>query len=143
MFSLPPHRTALATLVIAVGLAVPCLAGPPASIREPDAQRLAERSFAAFAADWVAHLQQRVSRERDKPRLRAGALAPVATFREIGDDYTTELRSTGRPAAPYVGVVHYTELVYACANLETRDCPRAMETPISEVFRYDAGRWVY
>ena len=142
MFSIPPVKTALAVAVLGLVLATPAVADRPASIA-PDAQRRAEVSFASFAAGWMADLQHRMARERDKPRLRAGALAPVATFREIADDYTIELQVTGRPQAPYVGVVHYPELVFTCANLATRDCPLAMESPVSEIFRYRAGRWVY
>ena len=145
MLSPPLHGTALAALVLGITLALtsPGLADRPPPTPGADARRLAEASFQQFASEWVATLHGRIARERDKPKLRAGAIAPLATFREIDLDYTTELRTTGRPQAPYVGVVHYTELTFTCTNLTTQDCPLAMKTPVSEVFRYRAGRWVY
>ena len=119
------------------------LADPPASL-DPDATPAgAEASFEAFARDWMTRVQARGERERRNPRLTAGPREMVATYREVGPDFETQLQATGRPGAPYVGVLRYTENVFACSDLHATDCHAVAALPVTEVFRLRDGRWVY
>jgi hypothetical protein len=119
------------------------LAEPPARI-DPDATpRGAEASFEAFARDWMARVRARGERERANPRLTPGAREIVATYREVGPGFETQLQATGRPAAPYVGVLHYTENVFTCSDLHATDCHVVSAQDVTEVFRLRDGRWVY
>jgi hypothetical protein len=134
----------LAALLAA--LAVPCgaaLADPPARF-DPDASsRSAKASFETFARDWMARVQARGERDRANPRLSPGATQLVATYREVGREFETELQPTGRPATPYVGVLRYTERVVTCADLHATDCRVVSTLPVTEVFRLRDDRWVY
>jgi len=74
-----------------------------------------EASFRAFANAWLARLR------------KAGA----AQGRRILDAFETELRPTGSAKAPWVGVLRYCEQT------------PSKRTVVSEIFRYQAGEWVY
>lgn len=130
----------LLLMLVLVGVTAPSVADVPAA-QAPALDRRAEASFARFAARWIE--SQRRRHEKAAPHLRPGPRAPIATLRRIDPEYRAELRSTGRPAAPYVGVVHYTELLYTCRGLDARDCTLAAEEPQAAIFRYRRGRWEY
>ena len=133
----------LALLVVV--LAIPFAAGgePPARL-DPDASaRNAQASFDSFARDWMARARARSERDRANPRLAPGARDLVATYREVGKDFKTELQPTGRPNSPYVGVLRYTENVVACADLHGTDCHTVSTVPVTEVFRLRDGHWIY
>jgi hypothetical protein len=132
-----------AAVLALLALALPAAAQPPASHSPLEAQRRAERSFSRFAADWVARQQQRLEDERTRPRLISGGESPMALYHAIGDDFSTELRATGQPAAPWVGVVNYTELVYSCTGADATSCALSASSPVSEIFRFRDGRWIY
>lgn len=123
-------------------IAAPSLANPPAAI--PDAgQRRAERSFDSFAAAWMEKVRALEERHRAKPTVKSGAERPLVTYRGYGEDYDVELRPTGHPGAPYVGLLRYTEHVYSCRDVEATSCSIASTVPVTEIFRYKDGRWSY
>lgn len=133
-----------ATSFLAVLLAAQvALAGPPASIHPDATPGAAEASFRAFARDWMARVRARGERERENPRLTPNAREMVATYREVGPDFETQLLATGRPVSTYVGVLRYTENVFACSDLHATDCHAVSTRPVTEVFRLRDGRWVY
>ena len=122
----------------------------PAWSGDPDLQ--ASESFDEFARSWMGSVQELgvegipvvmidedTAVDRNGPRDRSG----VVTFREYGDEFTTELRTTGREATPYVGLLHYTESVYNCRESDPRNCSDIATAPVTEIFRYEEGRWVY
>ena len=80
---------------------------------------------------------------RANPTVKPGAATPLITYRGYSDDYHLELRPTGHPSAPYVGLLRYTELVYSCRSADAKDCSIASSVPVTEIFRYQNGRWVY
>jgi len=67
----------------------------------------------------------------------------VVTIRKYGDEFTTELRATGRDGAEYVGILHYSESVYNCRENDIENCSEPSTVPVTEIFRYDDGRWIY
>ena len=58
------------------------------------------------------------------------------------DDFEIELRPTGYPRAPFVGLLRYTEQQVSCQT-PNRACGVTAATPVTEIFRYQNGRWVY
>ena len=134
---------ALAVWLLVLLAAHGALAGPPASIDTNAPQGGAEESFRAFARDWMAHVQARGERERANPRLTPGARGVIATYREAGAGFETELQATGHPESPYVGVLRYTENVFNCSDLRATDCHAVSAVPVTEVFRLRDGHWVY
>lgn len=132
--------TLILVLLAAHGTA---LADPPASIDPNAPPSGVEASFRKFARDWMTRAQARGARERANPRLTPGAREVIATYREVGAEFETQLQETGRPGAPYVGVLRYTESVFACSDLRATDCRIVSSVPVTEVFRLRGGHWVY
>jgi hypothetical protein len=90
------------------------------TICERPAQRAAsvsdaetEASFRVFAHGWLEKLR------------RAGA------GRAIGSEFETEVRPTGNARSPWVGVLRYCERT------------RGSSAVVTELFRFEAGEWVY
>ena len=128
-----PARGALSALMaLFVVAAAPALADSPAAI--PPAHGNAEASFETFAHSWMAKLGRAATGNK---------AASKKSYRGFGKDFHTNLRVTGNPAAPYVGLLQYTEVLYACSGPSGRGCRVASTTPVMEIFRYKGGRWVY
>jgi hypothetical protein len=135
------------TLVVALALAwIPAAApaDPPAMLADGGTQASrAELSFASFAGDWMSRARARGDHASRAPRARPGSAGLVFSYRAVDPDYRTELRPTGRPVSPYVGVLHYTELTYTCSDVRGSRCAVTSSLPLAEVFRYRDGRWGY
>jgi hypothetical protein len=91
-----------------------------------------ETSFATFAR---THL--------DKLRTAGAAQSPPDGPRQIGSEFETELRRTGNRQAPFVGVLRYCELVLRCADGDAASCHPSKRSVVTEIFRFQAGEWVY
>jgi hypothetical protein len=91
----------------------PTLCERPAQPAASVADPETERSFRLFAHGWLEKLR----------RASAG--------REIGPELETELRPTGNARSPWVGVLRYCER------------GRGGSAVVTELFRFEAGRWVY
>jgi len=118
------------------------MADSPAAISDASRSR-AEDQFNQFAKTWMANVQRLQTQDRDKPTVRAGASGTQVSYRGYGEDYSVELRPTGHPSAPYVGLLRYTELMYSCPSASSKDCSVSSRVPVTEIFRYENGRWSY
>ena len=92
--------------------AAPALAESPAAIRKPGDER-AKVSFDRFAETWMAKIHRLEEDNRSRPTVRPGPSSPVVTYRGYGDDYSVEMRPTGHPSAPYVGILRYSEHLFS------------------------------
>ena len=140
-----PRSTAL-VLCSAFLLAAPAGAAPPkatSGAKTAPSQERAEAAFQDFARDWMAKVHRAEARERKSPKVAAGPGSMLFTYRGYGEDFRTELRPTGQAVAPFVGLLHYTEQVYSCKSLESRDCTVAATVPVTEIFRLQGDRWSY
>jgi hypothetical protein len=135
------RRSALAACA-ALLFSQPALSDSPAAIPSPG-DELAQASFERFAQSWMAKVRRLAEEQQRKPTVRPGAGSPLVTYRNYGDDFDTELRPTGHPSAPYVGILRYTENLYSCSSLKADDCTIASTVPVTEIFRFQDGRWVY
>jgi hypothetical protein len=134
------------TFVIAFALACIPAGAPaePAMLADGGTQvSRADLSFASFAEEWIGRARNRGEQARRAPRAREGSEGIVFTYRAVDPDYETELRPTGRPVSPYVGIVHYKELTYTCGDAHGSRCAVTSSLPLAEVFRYRDGRWGY
>jgi hypothetical protein len=136
------RRAAAVALGLALGLCAPAW-GAGDVARASASQERAAASFEDFARQFMAKARGHEERERRKPRVAAGPGSAIFTYRGYGEEYRTELRPTGQAAAPFVGLLHYTEHVYSCKDLESGACTVASSAPVTEIFRYRGGRWVY
>ena len=136
-------RCVLPVVTAALCLAAPpSLAEPPASIRGA-AQDRARDSFEHFAQAWMDKVHRLAAEERQNPTIQPGAEQVVVTYRGYGEDFSVELRPTGHPASPFVGLLRYSELLYTCTEPKASDCTVASSVPVTEIFRLRDGRWSY
>jgi hypothetical protein len=138
-----PHRAAPYLQIGAAALAAalllvpasPGAAGPPAALAESGDNAAA--TFDRFAERWMQE-----KRDTAAQRRRATALGQLLTYRDPGEVFELELRATGHPRAPWVGILRYDEREVACSD-HTADHCGVKTTPVTEIFRYQNGRWVY
>ncbi len=146
-----PHSTLVtmkqaiqAVVITAIALlgigATPASAGSPAAISTPDES--ARSALSIFAKTWMSKVESSEAQNRQRPTVRPGAAHSLITYRGFGDDYKVELRPTGHPVSPFIGILRYTEQVYTCQEAGS-DCSVASSVPVTEIFRFQDGRWVY
>jgi hypothetical protein len=88
-------------------------------------------SFEKFSQDWIG-------------KMKTIAAARFATDRKrLRETYEMELRPTGSSQAPYVGVLSYCEVTLECAGAAVESCKPSRSTVVKEMFRFQAGKWVY
>jgi hypothetical protein len=101
-------------------------ARPPAAAQDPQV----EASFRAFARSWL-----------DKLRQGGAATSAPEGRKQIRDEFEIELRPTGNPQAPWVGVLRYCEQTLHCTS--SASCQPSKSTAVTDLFRFQAGQWVY
>jgi hypothetical protein len=131
---------ALAAVGLAAALSSAALAqaAKPAPRAGPDAERV-KASFDSFASEWMERMQRVEDENRASPKLDTG----TPTYRGYGDDFRVEIKPTGYAPAPYVGVLRYEERMYGCRDSGATECRVTSRMPVTELFRYQDGRWVY
>ncbi|MAE93956.1 MAG: hypothetical protein CL910_04795 [Deltaproteobacteria bacterium] len=130
--------------LLALLIALPALAGPPAAIAPADAGwEKAEASFDRFARGWMKKMERAEASNRAQARPTRLGRGWQLRYRAYGGALRTRLRSTGHAAAPFVGVLSYDEEEMVCENARADRCRIAGTTPVTEIFRYQNGRWVY
>jgi hypothetical protein len=141
---LSPTRLITICTVTAVLLlmAAPIIADDVAAIPHSADER-ARTSFSDFARSWMAKMQENEAQNRKNPIVQPGPSENIITYRGFDEGFTVELRPTGHPAAPFVGILRYNEQVYSCNGVDASKCSVASSLPVTEIFRYQGGRWVY
>lgn len=114
----------------------------PKAIAPADAEKAAA-SFDAFASRWMDRMQRAEDDNRMAPQISTDTQAPGTSYRGYTDEFKVELRETGYPGAPFVGLIRYSEELYHCADRGATRCGVRRRTPITEIFRFQNGRWVY
>jgi hypothetical protein len=122
-----------------VFVAAPAVADGPAAIAPADER--AQASFTKFAQSWMNKVQRLAAEQ--KLSVQPGAANTMVTYRDYGDEFTVELRPTGHATAPYVGILRYHEQIFSCKNIAADDCSLSSQIPVTEIFRYQGGRWIY
>jgi len=112
--------------------------GRPATAPPPDR---AKASLDQFADQWMAKMG-RLEADNRAQASHQPAGAPVK-YRAYGSNYTTELKPTGSKVAPYVGLIRYEEREVSCRDKSQKDCQVSERTPVTEIFRFQNGHWIY
>ncbi|MBW2494357.1 MAG: hypothetical protein JRE43_06365, partial [Deltaproteobacteria bacterium] len=102
-------------------MAAPAFADDVASIPDSADER-ARDSFSEFARDWMAKMQENEAKNRANPTMQPGPSENMVTYRGFDEDFTVELRPTGHPSAPFVGILRYNEQVYSCDGVDASNC---------------------
>ena len=119
------------------------LAGPPAAISDDDSHQRTLRSFKSFASSWMDKMERVEASNRTSPQIRPDGPRKLITYRGYGSDFEIEIKHTGYARAPFVGVLRYTEQLFTCADERATRCRIASTVPVTEIFRFQDGRWVY
>ena len=123
----------LLTVCAFVGSSSAAFASEPAAIAPSDpAYAKAESSFQSFAAEWMRKMAAAEAHEKK--------VANGGAYRGYDDDFKIELKATGSPTAPYVGLLRYQEHQCAAGG---QPCKVTSTTAVTEIFRFQGGRWVY
>ncbi len=144
-------RGALSALVLSLTLTLAQVAGaqtakPGAAAKTPASpaeQQKAAAALDAFASEWMDRMERVEDDNRRKPSVVRGPGAPEVSYRGYTDDFRVELRPTGYPGAPFVGLIRYGEQLFTCADPGATRCGVKHTTPVTEIFRFQNGRWVY
>ncbi len=130
---LTPFLRSLAGFTCLVALSLPAYADPAAIPPSSSGTLKAKASaaFERFSEGWLSDL-----RARGKQARRAGQ-----NHSGPGEDYQVELRPTGKARAPYVGILRYSEHRVRCQG--AGNCQRVATQRVSEIFRFQNGKWVY
>ena len=144
MARLSPLRLITICMVTAALLlmATPTIADEVAAIPN-SADEWARTSFSDFARSWMAKMAENEAQNRKSPTVQPGPSENIVTYRGFGEDFTVELRPTGHPSAPFVGILRYNEQVYSCDGVSASKCSVVSSLPVTEIFRYQGGRWIY
>jgi hypothetical protein len=102
-----------------------------------------EASFDAFASQWMDRMQRVEEEHRRAPSAAAGTAGTKVGYQGYSEEFTTELRATGHAVAPYVGLLRYEERTYSCVDAGATRCGITSRMPVTEIFRYQDGRWIY
>ncbi|HYB13586.1 MAG TPA: hypothetical protein VEG67_08945 [Myxococcota bacterium] len=94
-------------------------------------------AFHTFTQTWMEKLRgtsalQTVAASSEGPELK-----------RFSTTYSEEVKPTGSADNPFVGILHYTEELYRCSDVAGADCTMVDSTPVTEIFRYQNGAWVY
>lgn len=93
--------------------------------------------FHIFTETWMNEL-------RDANALRTvAASSGVRAVKRVSMTHTDEVKATNSAVNPYVGILHYTEELYECADAAETNCTIIESTPVTEIFRYQNGAWIY
>ena len=139
----PTRLITICTVTAALLLmAAPIIADDVAAIPHSADER-ARTSFSDFARSWMAKMQENEAQNRKNPIVQPGPSENIITYRGFDEGFTVELRPTGHPVAPFVGILRYNEQVYSCNGVDASKCSVASSLPVTEIFRYQGGRWVY
>ncbi len=107
----PSKRITICTLaVVLLLIAAPALADDVAAIPHSADER-ARSSFSKFARSWMAKMADHEAQSRKNPTVQPGPSENLVTYRGFGENFTVELRPTGYPASPFVGILRYNEQV--------------------------------
>ena len=139
----PSRLITIGTVTAALLLmAAPTIADDVAAIPDSADER-ARTSFSDFARSWMAKMRENEAQNRANPTVQPGPSENIVTYRGFDENFTVELRPTGHPVAPFVGILRYNEQVYSCKGIDASKCSVSSSLPVTEIFRYQGGRWVY
>jgi hypothetical protein len=114
---------------------------PVAAARDGSAassEEKARAAFESFTREWMQKMQASTATRSTGPEAHGGV-----RFSRYANDFTTELRPTGSDAAPFVGLLRYREDQMACKDQAAQQCEVESATNVTEIFRWQGGRWIY
>jgi hypothetical protein len=125
----PPRRAAPSPPAPPPRALTLCERAPKPAAKLQDAKT--EASFRAFS---LKHLEK---------LRKAGAARSASARKQIPAEFETEVRSTASKQAPWVGILRYCEQTVNCQGVKSGACKLSRSSVVSEIFRFQGGKWVY
>jgi hypothetical protein len=138
------HPVYLVLLSAVLALTV---SGPSTAVADPG-QTAAQKSFEQFVNVWMSKLDR-----IGKMNIRGLDIIPrdqgfVGRYVCYGPECEFSIKETVSPETPFVGILHYSEKHFLKKG-ETRQ--KAFQSPgmltekipVTEIFRFTRGKWVY
>jgi hypothetical protein len=98
-----------------------------------------EQAFKVFVERWMEDLSEETARRRAQGFLFG--TEGVSYRAAAPEDFAIRTQETGKAAAPYVGILTYTEDTWECADASRESCKVVHSIPITEIFPYKDGSW--
>jgi hypothetical protein len=101
-----------------------------------------QASFEHFAAEWMDGSRRLSLVEPPAPAKPASEV--LGAGGDLGSEpgWSTEVRITRDATIPYLGLLRYVEERRTCTESRQSTCARTF-TAVTEIFRFEAGHWVY
>lgn len=118
------------------------------AVPNANSEETANKLFADFVADWMKKLEGINNANRAKLKIQAVDGGYSCCYVHYGPDREFWIKRTDSPVTPFVGFLRYSEKTlqkYGKTQEEVlQDVERVIaETPVTEIFRYSKGKWVY
>jgi hypothetical protein len=106
--------------------------------------------FDAFSDHWLQLFSEKGCSSRKAPCLVQDQNKPgivVAQYQEFIKVISKEVKPTGNPVIPYVGILKYEVFVYESEGSspdEAKKGPfyKTKQVTMTEIFRYSKGKWI-
>lgn len=109
-----------------------------------------EQSFEQFAKTWMAKLENINKINSKTVSLKPSAADGVYSGKYVcyGPECQTSIKKTDSAETPYIGLIRYSEKQILKKGTSKQDAmsdpgTAIEETPVTEIFRFSKGRWVY
>lgn len=118
------------------------------SMSNANSEETANKLFADFVVDWMKKLENINNANRAKPQIQAVDGGYSCCYVHYGPDREFWIKRTDSSVTPFVGFLRYSEKTiqkYGKTQEEAlRDVEQVVaETPVTEIFRYSKGKWIY
>jgi hypothetical protein len=111
----------------------------------------AQDDFDAFQKNWLQEVKQHGQyglssvKVKEDPYMKGSY---IASYTDISEAKSVEVKKTGNAASPYVGKLKYYKTEYSSRGSSPEEAKKGQFQPgqtelIDEIFRYSKGEWVY
>ena len=139
--SLPCH------LILLLALTALTVSGPLTVVAGPGILS-AQKSFDKFVNAWMTKLEKIGENNIRNLDVTPSDQGFVSRYVCYGPKCEFYIKETGSPKTPFIGILHYQErhfLKKGETRQETFQCPGILtkKIPVTEIFRFTRGKWVY
>ncbi|MBC7359315.1 MAG: hypothetical protein H5U10_12340 [Desulfacinum sp.] len=110
----------------------------------------AAKAFSAFQKEWMHKLSRHgiYGPKHLEIRKSEDGSQVVASYKELGAVTGSRVKKTDSEACPFVGVLHYEEIVFESRGPDEKVARKgpfrnARRITITEIFRFADGKWIY